>query len=104
MTEPDPFDYPEPTDPADEPDGEAQWWREQREADHGHMRHTPSAAIDEREGMRRVALTVPCRDCHRAIGEPCVRLDAEGKPTNEPLRKFPAHSSRQNDARKAQRR
>lgn len=100
----DPFDYgDEPTD-LDEPSSEAEFWRDLREdAGHAHMQPTPSTAVDEREAMRRVALTVPCRDCHRAIGEPCVRLDAEGKPTDEPLRKFPAHSSRQNDARKAQR-
>ena len=90
-----------PTDLDD--DSEAAFWRNLRdEAEHRHLTPTPSSAIDERAEMRRVALTVPCRDCHRAIDEPCVRLDTEGKPTNEPLRKFPAHTSRQTDARRAQ--
>jgi hypothetical protein len=89
-------------DPDDE--DETTFWRELRaHAETGHLQPTPTSAIDERAEMRRVALTVPCRDCHRDIDEPCVRLDAEGKPTTEPLRKFPAHTSRQNDARKAQR-
>lgn len=103
MTEPDPFDYPEPAD-LDEPDGAAEYWRDEREAaEHRHLQHPPTAAVDELAEMRRVALTVRCRDCHRPIGQPCVRLDELGRITTEPLRKAPAHTSRQTDARKAQR-
>lgn len=83
----------------DDRDDETTFWRDVREeAAHGHMQPTPSAAVDEREAMRRVALTVPCRDCHAAIKVPCHQV---GDPTS-PLRKFPAHPHRMSDARKAQ--
>lgn len=40
------------------------------------------------------ALTVPCRFCGAQPGEPCVRDE-------HPLRAFPAHVGRINDATKA---
>jgi hypothetical protein len=92
ITEPDPFDY-EQDEPPDDP-----WAQARAEAEHGHMQPSPSAAVDEREAMRRVALTVHCRDCNMQIGVPCVHVG-----TDQPLRKFPAHTIRLNDARKAQR-
>jgi len=83
-----------------EPDeDETSFWRNVRnESSHGHMQPTPTAAIDEREAMRRVALTVPCRDCHAPIDQVCHHVDEPSRP----LRKFPAHPSRMSDARKAQ--
>lgn len=48
--------------------------------------HEPLRWFDE---QRRIAKTVPCVDCQRPIGQPCVRVG-----TDEPLRKFPAHIRR----------
>lgn len=90
-------DEPDPID-LDEPDGEAEFWKGLREHATHATRPTPNqSAIDERAEMRRVALTVPCRDCKVPVDAVCVNE------FGQPLRKFPAHTTRQNDARKAQR-
>ena len=52
--------------------------------------------------MRELALTVYCRDCRVAGGEPCVIRDRAGTIVGE-LTRFPAHTNRINDARKAAR-
>lgn len=83
---------PEPVDLDDSPE----WSR-------GRQWHARQAnARREWQQLRDLALTVLCRDCRVAGGEPCVIRDRAGTAIAE-LTRFPAHTSRINDARKAAR-
>lgn len=57
----------------------------------------------EAASMRELAHTVYCRECRIGAGHPCVvRHPRTGEILSE-LKRFPAHATRINDARKATR-
>lgn len=98
----DPFDYPDdppppppPRKPVDHDDDESTFWRKVREeAGRDRPSHRGNYA-DYVADVRKIAFTVPCRDCKAAVKEPCTGVNGE------PLRKFPCHTHREIDARKA---
>jgi len=125
MTAADPFDYDDDPQPAfdvthhgtpilpPEPvwspppvdDDEAAFWREQRNAEPPQNLDAAPAFVGTRNAEfiaaeRRVALTVPCPYCKVDIGTPCIIV---GTNPPQPIRRFPAHTIRLTNARKANR-
>lgn len=66
----------------------------------GRQWHAMQAnARKEWQAMRDLAVTIGCRECGMPPGAACVsRLRGEQP---RPLKRFPAHATRINDARKA---